>query len=163
MRYSNAGSQANYRKRKMNLNHVEALKLVRTELKKCVSRLGMANIFIGCDEELISSSNALAATVIIDPVATSIDSKKFQDSAIYWSNEFSSKAYKASENAWLELVQHIDAHCAAQVAQALATKPAPSDEEIEAMVVWMGDPNDPYFDRIAFARSVLSSAMKGAK
>ena len=93
------------------MNHIEALKICRNTLKSFVQR-GYN------DFDVEESEKALAATAVIDPVAVSIDSKKFQDLAINWSNEFSSRTYKASENTWLELTKDIDAHCAAQVAQA---------------------------------------------
>jgi hypothetical protein len=111
---------------------------------------------------------ARAALVVEQEPVASIDSEAFENLACGWINEATRWPGKhISEMAtWTDLVQHIDAHCAAhcaaQVAQALAAKPALSDAEIEAMVVWMGDSTDPYFDRIAFARSVLA-AIKGTK
>jgi len=38
-----------------------------------------------------------------------------------------------------------------------------TDDQIEALVPWAGNPDDPHFDRIAFARSILAqSAAQGA-
>jgi hypothetical protein len=57
-----------------------------------------------------------------------------------------------------ELIRHIDSHAAQVAHQAVMLAPSNNltNEQIESLVVWMGDSADPYFDRIVFARAIIA-------
>jgi len=113
------------------MNHVEALKVCRDALKGIFLRG-----YNDCDAK--KASEAFTATAVIDPVTASIESGKYFDllaNFVTFEIELHRIGVGIHEAAAasLALVQHIDQHCAAQVAQALAAKPAPSDMEISSI------------------------------
>lgn len=165
------------------MNHVEALKVARDALEK-IHDATSVDVW-----SAVQATQALKATAFSEPVAESIDTDEMTSMLRGFYHAAANVDKKGLRAVHGDIIRHIDQHCAAQVAQALAAvdpvaqtlmraghapeeamrlaidgrinaalaaKPAPTDAEIEAMVVWLGDPADPYFDRIAFARALLA-------
>jgi hypothetical protein len=133
------------------MNHVEALKVARDALE-VIAILGEGDGY--------AARKALAATAVIEPVAASIrNDGKFDTLMLRYRLAVGQPGVEELE-VYDAIELHIDAHCAVQVVQALATKPVMTDAEIESLVDWLGDTEAPYFARIAFARALFAAPPK---
>jgi len=108
------------------MNHVEALKMTRDALEN-IHDAPSVDVW-----SAVQATQALAATAVIDPAASIVNPTYI---GLMIQHHKCRLDADAEQDAWGALIQHIDAHCAAQVAQALAANPAPTDAEITSM--WM--------------------------
>lgn len=97
------------------MNHIEALKICRDSLE-ILSEVPAPAVVREC-------LRALAATAVIEPVAASIESESFNTRLLCYRSAMTIGSADSDRSA---IIRAVDAHCAAQVVQALAAKPAPT-------------------------------------